>query len=117
MQRLSLDNESACRALAKDVGEGPKQYGHGESENWLAFSDNVMGPKLVLRCVRLDLGVRQDKKTEAAMVAYWNRPCWVEYLKSAYYRPPFLLRDSCYVTMTCLEFIAGMRVLAVFHDK
>ena len=58
-----------------------------------------------------------DSKTEAAFSAYYNRPVIVEFLKSAAYDSPNILRDNLYVMLTCLEIVGAMRGRAAFHDK
>ena len=65
----------------------------------------------------MDLGVRQDFKTEAAFAEYFNRFVHVEFMKSTYFDGDNKLRDHCLAQLTSLPIIAAMRCRAIIHDK
>ena len=88
--RLSADVTALLRALAKGVGEGIALYAKGEGAKnfrpWLKKQPHLQN-KLYVALDRVDKGVRQDSKTEAAFSAYYNRAVVVEFLKSTMYDP------------------------------
>ena len=95
--RLSADITKLFRALAKGVGEGIELYAKGEGAKnfrpWLKRQDHLQR-RLYLALDRVDKGVRQDSKTEAASAAYFNRDIIVEFLRSAMYSEQNVLRDN-----------------------
>jgi hypothetical protein len=115
--RLTFDLSSVLRALAKDMGSGAATYGHCEGDKFAAFAEHVLTKAMFLKITRIDLGERQDIETESAFVAYWNRPYLVQFLKSAYYSSPNLLRDHRFIEMTALQIVAALRCRAAWHDK
>ena len=108
------------RVVAKGVGEGIELYAKGEGAKnfrpWLKRQDHLQR-RLYLALDRVDKGVRQDSKTEAASAAYFNRDIIVEFLRSAMYSEQNVLRDNLYVMLTSLEIVGAMRGRAAFHGK
>ena len=101
-------------------GQGIALYGKGEGANgfrpWLE-NHPTYKQALYMKLTRVDKGVRQDSKTEAAFAAYANRVINVAYLHSAIADGGNILQKNLYITLTCIEVIASMRGRAAFHDK
>ena len=119
--RLSADVTALLRALAKGVGEGIALYAKGEGAKnfrpWLKKQQHL-AQTFYISLNRVDKGVRQDSKTEAAFSAYYNRAVIVEFLKSVHYnKKDNLLRNNLFIMLTCDEIIGAMRGRAAFHDK
>ena len=72
--RGSPDVTALVRAVSKDVGEGIKVYAKGSATKFRAWlKKHHAGALYYLKVERVDLGVRQDSKTEAAFAMYHNR--------------------------------------------
>ena len=116
--RLSAEIDKLAHACAKGLGEGVKLYGKGEgAKNYRPYLEKYHGSKLHLKLERVDKGMRQDAKTQAALVLYYNRPQIVGFLKTALYSTSNVLRDNLYVMLSCKEVIATLRGRAIIHDK
>ena len=116
--RLTAEIDKLAHACAKGLGEGGELYGKGEgAKNYRPYLEKQHGDKLHLKLERVDKGVRQDTKTQSALILYYNRPLIVEFLKTAQYSKSNLLRDHLYVMLGCKEVIATLRGRAIIHDK
>ena len=80
--RLSADVTALVRAVSKDVGEGIKLYAKGSGSKFRAWLEKHHAGALFMHVTRVDLGVRQDAKTEAAFALYYNRPIIVDFLET-----------------------------------
>ena len=83
--RLSADVTALVRAVSKDVGEGIKIYAKGSGAKFRSWLEKHHAGKLFIHVERVDLGVRQDSKTEAAFALYLNRPIIVDFLETVLY--------------------------------
>jgi hypothetical protein len=116
--RVSSDITALVRAVSKDVGEGIKVYAKGSSTKFRAWLEKHHTGSLFLHTERVDLGVRQDSKTEAAFAVYYNRPIVVSFLETVLLLSgQNKLKDNLFVSLTSLEIIATLRARAVVHDK
>ena len=80
--RVSPDVTALVRAVSKDVGEGIKVYAKGSATKFRAWLEKHHAGALYLKVERVDLGVRQDSKTDAAFAMYHNRPIIVAFLET-----------------------------------